>query len=243
MAGGGIGRKIGLAAMLLTVSTVLAWAAEPYSIEPVKISAASLPKSITDDLNPEGVLLFKYENGLKKSICEIFWAKMTPAVAVVKPSTNNGYASIRQGALIGVIHLLPEATDDYYVDFSNQALKPGYYTMRYAVLSAGIGEHGPVPGDFVVLSPITLDRDPARALTLDEMIRFGKLVSHGDEAARMKLVRAEKTKNPLPEITMDDAGAGTLHFKLHLTPTKGVPAQELGLALLVVTPKPDLGGS
>lgn len=238
-----IGKKIGLAAMILSVSGMLAWAGEPYSIEPVRISSAPLPKSIVDGLDPKGVLLFTYNNGLKEPICEIFWAKMTSAVAVAHSPTNDGYASIRQGALIGVIHLLREATEDYYEDFHNQKLKPGYYTMRYAVLPAGIGENGPQPGDFAVLSAIRLDPDPARILSLDDMVRLGKLVSRGDEAARMQLVQVENSKNPLPEITTDDAGAGTLHFKLHLTQQNGVPVREFESALLVVTPKPDLEGS
>jgi hypothetical protein len=240
---GGISLKIGLAAMLLTFSAALAWAEEPYSIEPVWISSTALPKTITDDLKPKGVLLFKDANGRKESICEVFWAKVMPAVTAVRPSTDNGYANIRPGALVGVIRLLPEATEDYNVDFYSQKLKPGYYTMRYAVMPAGIGENGPLSGDFVVLSPIAQDRDPGRTLRLDEMVRLGKLTSQGDEAARMQLMRAESSKNPLPGITVDDAGAGTLHFKLRLTRAKGAPAQELELALLVVTPKPDLGGS
>ncbi len=239
----GIGQKIGLAAMLLTVGAMLAWAVESYSIEKVKISSTSVPKSITADLDPEGVLLSTHANGREEPICEIFWAKMTPAVTVAHPATDNGYASIREGALVGVIHLLPEATEDYYEDFHNQQLKPGYYTMRYAVLPAGTGEHGPEAGDFVVLSPIALDQDPERTLSLDELVRLGKLVSQGEEAARMQLVRSETTKNSLPQVTMDNSGIGTVHFKLHLAGTKGVSAQELELSLLVVTPKPDLGSN
>lgn len=236
-----IGKKIGAAPLLLILSTVLAWAVEPYSIEPVRVSSAPLPKTIVDDLDAKGVLLFTYANGIKEPICEIFWVKTTLAVA--HPPTNNGYASIRQGALIGVIHLLREATEDYYEDFHNQKLKPGYYTMRYAVLPAGIGENGPQPGDFVVLSSIRLDADSAQILSLDEMVRLGKMASHGDEAARMQLVQVENSKASLPEITTDDSGAGTLHFKLHLTRQNGVPSQEIELALLVVTPKPDIEGS
>jgi hypothetical protein len=238
MSKGGIVPKIGFVAMLVTVSAALCWAVEPYSIESIKISStSSVPKNIVDDLDPQGLLLSTFENGIKEPICEIFLAKTTPAVAVAHPATDNGYASISQGALVGLIHLLPEATEDYYEDFSNQKLKPGYYTMRYAVLPAGIGEHGPVPGDFVVLSPITQDQDPLRTLGFDEMVRLGKLASHGEEAARMQLVQPEKTKNPLPDVSVDSSGVATLHFKLHLTGAK-VDPQGLELALVVVTPIP-----
>ena len=135
-----VSRKIGLAAMLL--NAMLARGAGSYSIEPVTISS-SVPKSIANDLDPSGVLLSTSGTGVKEEICTIFWAKTTTVVALTKPSANLGYSSIREGALVGVIHLFREATEDYDVDFSNQKLKPGYYTMRYAVQPAGVGEHGP----------------------------------------------------------------------------------------------------
>ena len=243
MSRSGIGLKIGLVATLLTVSTMLTWAVEPYSIEPVKISSTSVPKNIADDMEPKGVLLSNTGSGIKKPLCEIFWAKVTPAATAAHPPTDNAYAGIHEGALVGVIHLLPEAIEDYNEDFNNQQLKPGYYTMRYAVQPAGVGEHGPEQGDFVVLGPVTQDQDPERALSLDEMVHLGKLVSHGEQPARMQLARSENTKNPLPAITVDTFGTVVLHFKLHLAQNKGVSAEELEVDLLVVTRKPDLGSS
>lgn len=233
-----VSRKIGLAAMLL--NAMLAWGAGSYSIEPVTISS-SVPKSIANDLDPSGVLLSTSGTGVKEEICTIFWAKTTAAVALTKPSANLGYSSIREGALVGVIHLFREATEDYDVDFSNQKLKPGYYTMRYAVQPAGVGEHGPVPGDFVVLSPISVDSDPERILSSDEMLHLGKLASNGEEAARMQLARVEDTKDPVPGVTTDGDGRAIVHFKIHLAGTKGAPAQEFEVVLIVVSPKPDLG--
>lgn len=238
-----IGAKIGLVVILLTLSAMLAWAVEPFSIESLKISSTSVPRNIADDLEPKGVLLSNTGSGIKKPLCEIFWAKVTPAATIAHPAADNAYAGIHEGALVGVIHLLPEAIEDYYEDFNNQQLKPGYYTMRYAVLPAGVGEHGLEQGDFVVLSPIEQDRDLERTMSLDELVRLGKVVSHGQEAARMELVRAENSKNQLPEITVDDSAAATLHFKLHLTRTKSISPEELEVSLLVVTRKPDLGSN
>ncbi|MFZ1006486.1 MAG: hypothetical protein WAN65_06605 [Candidatus Sulfotelmatobacter sp.] len=229
-------QKTGLAAVLL--NAVLAWGAGSYSIEPAKISS-SVPKNITNDLDPSGVLLFTSGTGVKEEICTIFWAKTTAAAAA--PSAEVGYSSIREGALVGVIHLFREATEDYDVDFNDQKLKPGYYTMRYAVQPAGTGEHGPIAGDFVVLSPIAMDSDPDRVLSKDEMLRFGKLVSNGNEAARMQLVPVEDSKDTAPGVTTDGSGSAIVHFKMHLAVTKGAPAQQLNVDLTVVTPKPDLG--
>jgi hypothetical protein len=233
-----ITHKIAVAAMLLSVSAGRALAAGPYSIEQVKISS-SLPKSITSDVDPSGVLLFTSGKGVKEEICSIFLAKS--AVAAVPPPANSGYSSIREGALIGIVHLFREATDDYYVDYNNQKLAPGYYTMRYALQTSGVGEHGPIQGDFVVLSPIAMDSEPERVLSLEEVVRLGKSASHGEEAARMQLMRVEDTKSPLPAVTADSSGAAVVHLNLHLAGSKTTPAKELQIDLTVVTPKPDLG--
>lgn len=227
-------RKTGLAAVLL--NAVLAWGAGSYSIEPVEISS-SVPKNITNDLDPSGVLLFTSGTGVKEEICTIFWAKTTAAA----PSAKVGYSSIREGALVGVIRLFREATEDYNVDFNDQKLKPGDYTMRYAVQPAGTGEHGPIAGDFVVLSPIAMDSDLDRVLSKDEMLRFGKLVSNGNEAARMQLAPVGDSKDPEPGVTTDGSGSAIVHFMMHLALKKGAPAQQLNVDLTVVTPKPDLG--
>jgi hypothetical protein len=227
----------------LSASAMLAWVVQPYITEPIKVSSAQLPGKIADALSATGVLVSHDVNGTKQSICEIYWAKATSAAAISHPQTKNGYGSIRQGALVGVIRLLPEATDDYLEDFENQELKPGYYTMRYAVMQAGIGENGPLSGDFVVLSPIALDNDPAKTLTVEDMVRLGKSASHSDEPARIQLVKVEDVGKTLPEVVTDQNGGGTLHFKLKLSPTSESRIEELTMALLVVRPKPDLGGS
>jgi len=127
------------------------------------------------------------------------------------------------------------------VDFNDQKLKPGYYTMRYAVQSAGVGENGPIPGDFVVLIPVSMDPDPEKVLGKDEMLRLGKLVSNGPEAARMQLAPVEDTKDRVPGVTTDSSGSAIVHFRTSLAGAKGTAAQQLDVNLTVVTPKPDLG--
>jgi hypothetical protein len=235
--------NIAIAIFVFSASAMLAWVVQPYITEPIKASSAELPSKIADALNSTGVLVSHDVNGTKQSICEIYWAKATSASTISHPQTRSRYASIRQGALVGVIHLLPEATDDYFEDFENQELKPGYYTMRYAVMQAGIGEKGPLSGDFVVLSPIVLDNDPAKTPTVVEMVRLGKSASRGDEPARIQLVKVEDVGKTLPEVVTDENGGGTLHFKLKLNRASASRMQELTMALLVVRPKPNLGGS
>lgn len=236
--------KLVLVLLILGTSATMAWVVQPYLVEPIKVSSAHLPKPMGNSLDPTGVLVSHDVNGKKEPICEIYLAKeISEAPAAAHPSTQNGYARIHQGALVGVIHLLPEAIEDYFEDFENQELRPGYYTMRYAVLQAGIGEHGPRSGDFLVLSPIALDANPTKLLSIDEMIRLGKAASHGDQPARIPLVKVDDFGSSLPEVVTDQDGGGTLHFELKLARTNAAPGEDLKMALLVVRPKPDLGGS
>lgn len=235
--------KLALALFIIGASATMAWVVQPYLTEPIKVSSARLAKPIAEALNPTGVLVSHDVNGKKEPICEIFWARMiSEAPAAAHSSTQNGYARIHQGALVGVIRLLPEAIEDYFEDFENQELKPGYYTMRYAVMQAGIGEHGPRSGDFVVLSPVALDANPTRSSSIEELVRMGKAASRGDQPARIPLVKVDDFGSSWPEILTDQDGGGTLHFELKLVRNK-VAGADLRMALLVVRPKPDLGGS
>src|SRR5579859_7415135 len=156
---------LGLLGPLLLFATQLATATEPYFIDPATLhTSAGLPQKLVNGLNPDGWLLFTESNGLREPICEIFLAK-TVAAHAASATGNLRFTDIKEGALIGVVHLLPEATEDYSADIHNQKLEPGYYTLRYAVLPAGTYEHGVEMGEFVVLKSAAYDSDATRILS------------------------------------------------------------------------------
>jgi hypothetical protein len=228
--------------MAVTLGTFPAWAVEPYSTEPAKPKVSDqLPASLVENLDPTGTLLFTYSNGLKEAICEIFWAK-TVALQSTASTGLLRYSDLKPGSFVGVIHLLPEATEDYYEDYHNQKLKPGFYTMRYAVLPAGIGANGPIQGDFLVLSPARLDRDARHILPSEDLVKLGRLVSRTDLPASMRLVSADVKTDPFPPLKTDDVGICVMQVMLHGKPVSGAPPR-MALAMVVVTPVPDLGGS
>jgi len=218
-------------------------AAEPYLIEAAALpSPAALPQSLLDGLNPQGSLLYTFSNGLKEPICEIFLAKAIAAQGAPGVAHKMQYGNLSPGTLIGVIHLLREATEDYYVDFHSQKLKPGYYTLRYALLPAGTYAHGPVLGEFVVLSPAGRDRDPAQILPRQELMQLGNSVSGSNQPASLQLVPADP-KSKAPAMTEDDQGVGTFQARLILAPGEAGPSHDLPLAMIVLTPAPHPEGS
>ncbi|MGC1371673.1 MAG: hypothetical protein WA824_06005 [Candidatus Sulfotelmatobacter sp.] len=166
-------------------------------------------------------------------------ATQAPASA---PTTMH-YPNLSPGALIGVIHLLREATEDYYVDSHDQKLKPGYYTMRYALLPAGTYANGPVMGEFVVLSKAHGDTDPARIIPGKELLKNGQWVSRTSLPACMQLVPADPKSKQSPAVIEDGQGVGTFQVTLHLAPEKGASSSELDLAMVLLTPAPHPEGS
>lgn len=233
---------IACAAALIVASP--AWAEEPFSIEPAKPKpSAYLPQSIVDSLDPHGSLLFTESNGLKERICEVFWAKLVSPRSGAPPSSKLHYGNFQPGALLGVIHFLPEASEDYREDFHDQKLKPGYYTMRYAIMPNGIGEHGPEPGDFVLLSSVRKDHDPQRVLPPAELIRLSRLASHTQDPAIMSLVPVEKNSATYPEVRTDDAGTCVLQVKVRLKAEKRNPTQDVAVGIILVTPQKEKEGS
>lgn len=228
-----------LLSLLFTVCPAFAWGEGLYSMEAVTTPRASpdFPRSLVGAVRPQGFRVFARSDNAKTVICEIFWARTTTAGEAPQESSKALYGRLKPGALVGVIHFL--VTERYVREYRSQIFKPGYYTMRYAVTPEGVKEDGPV--DFVLLSPVSADRNPAQTVALDELARRARLASRSRRPAMMSLVEID-TDESFPSLTTDDEGTCVLQVKLRMKSTKSVPGQELPLALVVVTAIPeDLG--
>lgn len=208
--------------------------AEPYSIEAAQLHATDLPQPIAGVLNKQGQRIFTYANGIKISICEIFWASTVSAQD--QPKGRSIYGDLTPGTLLGVIRFLPEAGEEYREDSHDQKLKPGYYTMRYTVLPGGDA------GDFAVLSPPAADRDSKAIPAIDRLMSQGRLSSHTDHPAVLRLVPAEEGDREAPSVRMDEGGTCILQVRLHAKSDSG-HLHEVSLALILVNPLPEGDGS
>lgn len=219
----------------LMCATSRAHAANRYLIDSAVLHASSsLPQTLVDGVNPQGWLLYTQSYGVRDSICEVFLAK---TVASQHASADKlPYRVLKPGVFIGIIHLLPEATEDYSADFHNQQLKPGYYTMRYAVMPGGTYEHGTKLGEFLVLAPANMDRDPAQILKLGELARLGSAASGNEVAASMELVAPDRSLRMSPAAKADETGMCIFQVQLRLTPAKGSAPKELPLAIAMLNP-------
>jgi hypothetical protein len=228
---------LGLLLGLVFAISASACGEDLYSMEPVKARiSAQFPKSLVDALRPQGFRVLTRSDNQRTVICEIFWVRSIATGASPTESSKALYSRLTPGALVGVIHVL--LMERYVRDYRSQMLKPGYYTMRYAALPEGANGS---QLDFVLLSPVSADRNPAPTVPLEELVRRGRLASGTRRPAMMSLAEID-TDQSFPSLTTDDEGTSVLQVKLRAKSRKSGPAQELPLALVVVTAIPeDLG--
>ena len=227
----------GLVSLVMAMVSLPAWAVEPYSMTPVQLQPGSdLPASIAAVLDPHGVHVLTFVNGQPTPICDVFMAKSAMSQEAPVKTSKVIYSQLKAGALVGVIHFLPESSEDYREDFHDQKLQAGYYTMRYAVMREGENS------DFVLLSPVSEDRDPDHVPTPDELVRMSLKASGTEDPAVMSLVAVNKTDKDFPDVLMADDGSCVLQFKLQMKSAQG-DGKELALAMIVATPPEEEGGS
>ncbi len=219
-------------------------AQEPYATETVTAKASAyLPPSLVDGLDPQGLRLTTSVNGLKSTLCELWWAK---TVVTHEGASGSGilYGNLKVGELVGVIHYVPESSEDVREDFRDQKLRSGYYTMRYAQMPEDKAHKDVNPyRDFVLLSPVSVDRDPALVPSMDELLRLSRFASRTRHPAIMSLVPADSDRRDSPALRTDDAGTCILQVKLHTQPEKGGSPQDLAFAIILVTPIKENGES
>jgi len=229
-----------LLSVVLAICAAPAWGEEPYSIEPVTLHASvGLPQGLLHSLQPHGTRLFGFSEGVKTPICEIFWAKTIAGREMSHGSSQGFYGKLKQGAVIGIVHFL--VVKDYVRDFRSQTIKPGYYTLRYAVMPGGIAENE--PRDFAVLIPASEDRDLERVLPLSELSRRSQMAFHTKHPASMSLVEVDNDLKNFPGVVTDDEGTCVLQVKVHVKSGNSSVAREFPLAIVLVTSIPENSGS
>src|SRR4029077_3389371 len=154
-------------------------------------------------------------------------------------SSQGFYGKLKQGAVVGVVHFL--VVKDYVRDFRSQTIKPGYYTLRYAVMPGGIAENE--PRDFAVLIPASEDRDLERVLPLSELSRRSQMAFHTKHPASMSLVEVDNDLKNFPGVVTDDEGTCVLQVKVHVKSGNSSVAREFPLAIVLVTSIPENSGS
>jgi hypothetical protein len=102
------------------------------------------------------------------------------------------YTTMGESVLVGVISFTRATTD-----FRGQAVKPGTYTLRYAVHPADGNHLGISPvRDFLAMSPVALDQNPEAQPKYEELMKMSTKVAGTNHPAVLSLVQAEGASAP-----------------------------------------------
>src|SRR5207237_8249180 len=83
------------------------------------------------------------------------------------------FGQIPEGTFIGVINFLAQVSD-----YRGQAIKAGHYTLRYALILNDGNHLGVSPSrDFLLLCPVTEDKDPTAQLKPEDTIKLSRLAA------------------------------------------------------------------
>lgn len=155
-------------------------------------------------LEPQGTRLLLSDGAW----CELWLRKSVPDQ---KNASSGGlHGELAPSTTVGVIRFLRPAAD-----FRGQALRPGLYSLRYALMPAdgnhlGVSEYP----DFLLPIPVADDPDP------DAKLNFQDLVSRSRRATGTRhpgvLSLTQVSGSEFPSATADDRGHVVLQVKAKL---------------------------
>ena len=169
--------------------------------------------SVKGVLEPKGYRISTKDGVL----CDIWLRNGVPSQAKIDVSAAM-YTEIVDSAFIGVI-VIPKQTKDY----RGQALKPGAYTMRYALHPIDGNHMGISPNrDFLLLAPVSADTDANAKFTFVELTKMSTKTNGTNHAAPLSLLSPETPKE-YPAVTEDDGGHIILTAKLKMQSGATIP--------------------
>jgi hypothetical protein len=152
------------------------------------LSDASVPAAIRAALAASGSRLVRPDGSV---LCEIWLRKSLP-VGRVAAAKGAAYPEMSESALLGVISF-PNGGKD----FRGQAIKPGFYTMRYELLPEDGNHLGVAPArDFVLLVAASADTDPSAQYDFAQLVKLSAQAAGTNHPAAFVLLAPETGDTP-----------------------------------------------
>ena len=124
-------------------------------------------------------------------LCEIWMRKVLP-VEAKKEISGSTYSEVIESAIVAVISFPKIARD-----FRGQDIKPGAYTLRYALHPTDGNHMGISPyRDFLLLTPISDDQNPDARYKFDELTKMSAKTTSSNHPSAFSLVVAERREGP-----------------------------------------------
>jgi len=180
------------------------------------LTATAVPAAVRNVLEATGYRVLRADG---TPLCEIWLRKSLPASGKAVEGAN--YAELAESEFVGVISF-PSGGKD----FRGQPIKAGAYGLRYELLPNDGNHLGVAPArDFLLLTPLTADPDPAAQYKFDQLVALSKQAAGSNHPAVFSMVVPEGT---LPGAYTSGDGYEVFAAKLRIE-----SGRELPLALVV----------
>jgi hypothetical protein len=193
-----------LASQLLLASMAFG---QTYKVESAGAPpAADLPKALQDALESQGTRVVNDQGG---TLLEVWLPKTVPTSSSASASSDFLYGSLSEGVFLGVLHFPTQGAD-----FRAQAIKPGFYTLRYGLIPQDGNHMGVNPTrDVLLLCPAATDSDLGTALKFDDLVKLSRQASGTPHPGF--LLGVPVNGDSFPAVVKDDQGRWNLQVKVH----------------------------
>lgn len=205
--------------------------AQDYKAETFDAPApAELAPAIRETLSGTAVRVI----GPDGPVCEIWLRNPVPARAAAEQKLGVAYGQFAEGTLFGAVRFLRENRD-----FRKQFVKPGVFTLRYALNPVDGNHMGVSPiRDFLLLLPATEDVNPAN-VTRDDTIKLSKKSIGLNHPSVWSITDGEGNHAKMPEFArLEEEDAWVLYFLIQVQPENGTAAP-LALGLIIFGHAPE----
>jgi len=191
---------------------------------------AELAAPVREALGSAGVRVV----GLDGPLCEIWLRGTVPAKADAPQKMGVAHPQFEEGTLFGALRILREARD-----FRKQLVKPGVYTMRYALHPVDGNHMGVSPiRDFLLLLPTSEDAEVENKSKVDTVNLSKKAIGQNHPSV-WSLTASEAERPDLPTLVhQEEENLWVLYFRIQVQSAGGAPTQLL-LGLVVVGHAPE----
>lgn len=177
-----------LSALLLGLCLLAVPAAADFKLEKGASTPDGIPAALKDLVQAQGVRVL---NDAGAPYAEI-WLHKALAGESKAPGADVIHTGIPEGSFLGVWRFVAAGSD-----FRGQQIKPGLYSMRFALIPADGNHIGASQyRDFVLLVPAAADQNPAGTLKFEEIVPLSRKASGTGHPAVFPMVTPENVSEP-----------------------------------------------
>lgn len=190
-------------------------AAQTGKVEAIgPVTDSSVPVAVRQVLDAKGQRVLLDDGSVA---CELWLRKNIPAQPK-KDVEGALYTRLAESELIGILNF-PQASTDY----RGQAVRAGFYTLRYELLPNDGNHLGAAPNrDFLLLIPAGSDPDPAAVLKFQEMVDLSRKATGTKHPGPLSLIQPQ-SKGTEPALSKDDQDHWIFSAGLKLASGEQIP--------------------